>query len=118
MEADEIDQLVDFSLGGTRSVHVGHVQDATAYICALESAFRTNRIAPESQVVYLERTVDEPPLAPGPRRVYIVCRSDPNSVFFDPDTQSFGCAWGPELPDLRYIDLGFRSYDVLEMLSA
>jgi hypothetical protein len=118
MQPADIDQLVDSSLSGTRSVYTGHVPDSSALLTELESAFRLHRIPPELQIVILEREVVEPHLIPGPRTVYFVCRSDPHSVFFDPETQSFGCAWGPELPDLKYIDLGFRSKDVLEMLSA
>ena len=118
MKLTDIEQLVDSSLGGSRSVYIGHVSDPSAYLAELESRFRAHRIAPELQVVTLEREVMEPQLASGPRTVYFVCRSEPQSVFFDPETQSFGSAWGPELPDLKYIDLGFRSKDVLEMFSA
>jgi hypothetical protein len=118
MQPSAVDMLVESSLKGARSVHTGHVPDPVAYVAGLESKFRANRIAPEPEVVLLKREVPSLQLAPGPRTVYFVCRSDPQSVFFDPQTQSFGCAWGPELPDLTYIDLGFRSEDVLEMLSA
>ena len=118
MQPSEVDRLVESSLAGSRSVFTGHVADPGAYLAELESTFRADRIAPDLQVVILEREVVEPRLMRGTRTVYFVSRGEPHSVFFDPETQSFGCAWGPALPDGKYIDLGFRSEDVLEMLSA
>jgi hypothetical protein len=101
MQPIDIDRLVDDSLAGNRSVFVGHVPDPSQYIASLESTFRAQRVAPEPQEVIVEHEVSEPRLFPGRRIVYFVCRADPHSVFFDPQTQSFGCAWGPAVPDLH-----------------
>ena len=118
MKPADIDALVNASLEGPRSVHTGHVGDPKSYVAKIEAEFCAKRVPPELEVVVLEREVAEPRLSPGLRDVYMICRSDPQSVFFDPETMSFGCAWGPQLPDMKYVDLGFRSQDVLEMLSA
>jgi hypothetical protein len=118
MNAHEVDALVEASLAGARSVHTGHVTDAAAYVAELDRKFRAARVFPEPGNVVLEREAYGLGASPGEHAVFFVCRSDPQSVFFDPKSRSFGCAWGPDLPDLKYIDLGFRSQDVLEMLSA
>jgi hypothetical protein len=118
MNPHEVDALVEASLAGARSVHTGHVADAAAYVAELDGKFRAARVFPEPARVVLERDSYGLEASPGEHAVFFVCRSEPRSVFFDPKSQSFGCAWGPELPDLKYIDLGFRSQDVLEMLSA
>ena len=99
-------------------MHTGHVADPAAYIASLRAKFLEHRVAAEPETVFLERPAVGVSDTPGQRQVYMVCRSEPQSVFWDPVTKNFGCAWGPELPELRYIDLGFRSQDVLEMLSA
>jgi hypothetical protein len=116
MTAAEVDALVDASLCGGRTVYTGGITDPERYVADLEAQFRAERITPELRSVFVERAVLN--LLPGERRVYFVSDSDPHSVFFDPQTRSFGCAWGPQVSDLKYIDLGFRSVDVLEMLSA
>ena len=118
MTPHEIDARVETSLAGTRGVHTGHVADTAEYIAELDRKFRAARVFPELGCVVLEREVYGLEASPGEHTVFFVCRCDPQSVFFDPKTQSFGCAWGPELPDLKYVDLGFRSQDVLEMLAA
>lgn len=118
MNTAALEALVLLSLDGPRSVHTGHVANPAAYIEDLRRKFLEGRVEGESETVFLERPAIGVIDAPGPRQVYMVCRSDPQSVFWDPATRSFGCAWGPELPALRYIDLGFRSKDVLEMLAA
>ena len=118
MNTATIEALVLLSLNGPRTVHTGHVADPAAYIANLRAKFLENRVASESEIVFLERPAIGVSDNPGQRQVYMVCRADPQSVFWDPATESFGCAWGPELPELRYVDLGFRSQDVLEMLSA
>jgi hypothetical protein len=118
MNSSEIESLVDASLSGARSVYTGHVTDPAGYIVELLRRFNATRIAPTSESVLLERDVYGLGLSPGTRTVYFVNHSDPQSVFFDPETHSFGCAWGPELPNFRYVDLGFRSQDVLEVFSA
>jgi hypothetical protein len=118
MTPHEIDAIVEASLAGARSVHTGHVPDPAAYIAELDARFRATRVTPEPGRVTLEREAYGLNISPGERTVHFVNYSEPQSVFFDSETQSFGCAWGPELPDLKYVDLGFRSQDVLEMLSA
>ena len=118
MNPSEIDLLVDASLASARSVHTSHVADPAAYIDALDRRFRATRVVPTPERVLLERDSYGLGISPGEHTVYLVSHSDPQSVFYDPVTRSFGCAFGPELPDLRYIDLGIRSQDVLEVLSA
>jgi len=47
--------------------------------------------------------------------VYFVTDDDMQSVFYDPASESFGAALGPDEDTGQYIDLGFRSDDVLAM---
>ena len=95
------------------------MQNPVEYVAAIHSRFLAKRIQPIRRSVVIEPHVaDRLGLPVGDHPVYFVSEDDPQSVFYDPATNLFGCAWGPQLPDLRYVDLGFRSEDVLEMASA
>jgi hypothetical protein len=54
-------------------------------------------------------------LPAGMHKVYFVTDDDMQSVFYDPASESFGAALGPDEDTGQYIDLGFRSDDVLAM---
>ena len=119
MSPATIATLVEESLAGPRSVYVHHVTDPAAYLEAVRSRFIATRITPSARAVHIEQHVSFMlGLPEGDHVVYFVSEDEPQSVFFDPKTESFGCAWGPESETNRYVDLGVRSSDVLEMASA
>jgi hypothetical protein len=113
----EIAQLVDQSLAESRDFapfdwNSAHGDDVRAQ-------FLSERIVPELREVKVEAHVALLiGLAEGKHSVYFVTDSDPQSVFYDPHTKSFGSAWGPEKTSGEYVDLGFRSADVLAMAVA
>ena len=119
MNSDEIDALVEQSLAGPRSVYVGHVPDPEQHVEGIRSRFLAHRVVPVARAVLIEPHVSLLlGLREGEHTVYFVTDDEPQSVFLDPATNLFGCAWGPEAHTLRYVDLGFRSEDVLEVASA
>jgi hypothetical protein len=119
MNPTEIDALVEQSLAGLRSVYVHHVPDPQSYVESIRLRFIEKRVSATPRFVVIEPHISHlVSLPPGEHQFYFVTDDDPQSVFFDPNCNLFGCAWGPELPSLRYVDLGFRSKDVLEMASA
>lgn len=119
MKSTDIEALVDESLSGPRTVYANHVPNPREYIESIRLRFIEKRITPFARPVVIESHVSQRVGIPeGDHTVYFVTDDDPQSVFFDPKTNLFGCAWGPEQASGRYIDLGFRSIDVLEMASA
>lgn len=76
----------------------------------IEPALRT--VIVEPHIVHL---VDLPA---GTHMVYFVTEDNPLSVFYDPSSESFGAAWGPDESTGQYLDLGFRSDDVLDIAAA
>lgn len=119
MELAFLERRIELSLCGERSVYVRQaVKDPSEYISRVRQRFESERIKPMLRTVALERDVASLDRLSGDYSVYFVTEGDPLSVFFDPISNCFGAAWGPELGTGRYVDLGFRSDDVLEMASA
>jgi hypothetical protein len=50
-------------------------------------------------------------ISAGKHLVWFITRLDPQSVFWDEHSDSFGACWGPDLKSGTYEDLGFRSDD-------
>jgi hypothetical protein len=69
----------------------------------------------EGEVQLQEYRAASAGLAPGKHAVWFVVKDDPQSVFFDPETQLFGACWGPEQGSGTYWDLGFRSGNPFKM---
>lgn len=119
MNAASISSLVDKSLAGPREIYTAQASDPAEYVSSIKMRFVEKRIAPKVGMVLIERHVMHLlGLPEGEHVVYFVTMDDPQSVFFDPNTNSFGCAWGPDSESGRFVDLGFRSADVLAMASA
>jgi len=119
MNAAYNDEMVSKSLAGERSVYLGHVPDPECYIQSIRQRFLDKRIEPALRTVIIEpHIVHLEDLPAGTHMVYFVTEDDPLSVFYDPSSESFGAAWGPDESTGQYVDLGFRSDDVLAMAAA
>jgi hypothetical protein len=119
MNAAYIDEVVSNSLAGERSLYVHHVPDPERYVQSIRQRFLDKRIEPALRTVIIEpHIVHLVDLPAGTHIVYFVTEDDPLSVFYDPSCESFGAAWGPDESTGQYIDLGFRSDDVLAMAAA
>jgi hypothetical protein len=119
MNAAHIDEVVSKSLTGERSVYVHHVPDPERYVESIRQRFLEKRIVPVLRAVPIQpHVVHLVDLPAGTHMVYFVTEDDPQSVFYDPSSESFGAAWGPDESTGQYIDLGFRSGDVLAMAAA
>jgi hypothetical protein len=119
MNAAYIDEMVSKSLAGERSVYVGHVPDPERYVQFIHQRFLDKRIEPILRAIIIEpHIVHFVNLPAGTHMVYFVTEDNPVSVFYDPSCESFGAAWGPDESTGEYIDLGFRSDDVLAMAAA
>lgn len=98
-------------------------------------AFLTHAVLPEGNAAirFVNASLDEPVqqavlleefrasafgLTGGIRQVWFVVRDDPQSVFYDLQTGSFGACWGPDAATGRYVDLGFRDENPFEMFIA
>jgi hypothetical protein len=74
---------------------------------------------PVEQAVLLEAfRASHLQIAGGIRQVWFVVKDDPQSVFYDVQTNSFGACWGPDAIDGQYLDLGFRDLNPFEMFIA
>lgn len=74
---------------------------------------------PVEQTVLLEEVrANAFGLCGGTRQVWLVVRDDPQSVFYDVQTESFGACWHPDAASGQYIDLGFRHENPFEMFIA
>ena len=114
-----VDELVAASLNGERSVYAHHVPDPKEYVESIHRRFLSQRIVPTLRAITIQPYVAgllELPV--GTHSVYFVSEGSPHNVFYDPFHKSFGAAWGPDAETGEYLDLGFRSADVLEMASA
>jgi hypothetical protein len=119
MDTVSLSELVERSLAGPREVFIPSGVEASAYVDGILSRFLSGRIAPDSRSVQVRsHIVHLVGLPEGEHTVYFVTDDDPQSVFYDPHSGSFGCAWGPDAESGRYVDLGFRSFDVLAMAAA
>ncbi|MES2386095.1 MAG: hypothetical protein V4593_16220 [Pseudomonadota bacterium] len=119
MSPASISALVEESLLGPREVYGHEAAEGAAHVSSIRTRFVERRIMPELRPVFVEAHITHlVGLPEGEHVVYFVTQDDPQSVFFDPHTESFGCAWGPEAGSGRFVDLGFRSFDVLAMASA
>lgn len=119
MNAAYIDEVVSKSLAGERSVYVHHVPDPERYVQSIRQGFLDKRIVPALRTVIIQpHIVHLVNLPAGTHMVYFVTEDDLQSVFYDPSSESFGAALGPDESTGQYIDLGFRSDDVLAMAAA
>jgi hypothetical protein len=81
--------------------------------------FDLSRVAPEAGFVLVEEH-----LAPvlgtsaGPHRVWFITGLASQRVFLDEETGKFGLAWGPDSVTGNYVDLGFRTDDLIDAFLA
>lgn len=116
MNAAYVDEVVSKSLAGERSLYVSHVADPERYVQSIRQHFLDKRIVPALRTIIIQpHIVHLVDLPAGMHTVYFVTEDDLQSVFYDPASESFGAAWGPDESTGQYIDLGFRSDDVLAM---
>lgn len=114
-----VDKVVSSSLAGERSLYVSHVADPERYVQSIRQYFLDKRIVPTLRTIIIQpHIVHLVDLPAGTHTVYFVTEDDLQSVFYDPASESFGAALGPDESTGQYIDLGFRSDDVLAMAAA
>lgn len=114
-----VDELVAVSLNGERSVYARHVPDPQEYVESIHRRFVSQRIVPALRDITIQPHVAGLlGLPAGTHSVYFVSDGSPLSVFYAPFHKLFGAAWGPDAETGEFLDLGFRSTDVLEMASA
>lgn len=119
MNAAYIDEMVSKSLAGERSVYVGHVPAPECYIQSIRQRFLDKRIEPALRTVIIEPCIAHLVHLPaGTHMVYFVTEDDPLNVLYDLSCESFGAAWDADESTCQYIDLGFRSDDVLAIAAA
>jgi hypothetical protein len=113
MNISEIEQVVENSINAPRNFSSTPIPiDELA--AKLLVQFKSKRISPDPRKIL--SGFDQARLAnPSSQLVYFLTDCDPESVFFDPETSSFGVAWGPEAATGRYFDDGTRDTDVLLM---
>ena len=119
MNAAYVDEVVSKSLAGERSLYVSHVADPEQYVQSIHQHFLDKRIVPALRTIIIQpHIVHLVDLPAGTHTVYFVTEDNPLSVFYDPSSESFGAAWGPDESTGQYLDLGFRSDDVLDIAAA
>ena len=111
--------MVDASLLRKRDVFVPNTESVDDYVARVEARFKAHRVRPTLRAVAVPDHVAAFVGGPaGARLVYFVTDDDPQSVFYDESTRSFGSAWDPEKESGAYMDIGQRSPDPLAMVFA
>lgn len=111
--------MVEASLAGERDACTPGPGSVEERIASATSWFNARRITPVPRTVNVPEHVAQFVGGPtGARLVYFVTEDDPQSVFYDEVTGSFGAAWGPDVESGEYIDIGQRSPDPLALAFA
>lgn len=122
MNADAVAALVEQALLTAEPNWAACASDdpttRSAYAADQLRKFREEQLFPPAlESVHLDENIARG-MPAGWREVWFVTRGQPQSVFYEEETQLFGVAWGPIGKDSWYMDLGFRDTDPLDLRNA